>query len=72
MLFLKLLVNKAYIFVKVNSLIMAKKGDFSWEQIGKIALAVLFFVILLIILGLLTRKTGSIFDTIKDFMRFGR
>ena len=51
---------------------MGKRGDFSWEQLGKILLAVVFFLILLIIVGLLARKGNSIFDAVKEFIRFGR
>lgn len=64
--------GKIYIDIGANSLIMSKKGDFSWEQLGKIALAVLGLLVLLIIIGLLTSKSESIFDTVKDFVRFGR
>jgi len=50
---------------------MDKKGDFGWEQIGKIVLAVVFFLILLIIIGLLTGKGNSLFETIQNILRFG-
>lgn len=51
---------------------MDKKGDFSWEQLGKILLAVVFFLVLLIIIGLFITKGNTLFDKIENFVRFGR
>ncbi len=52
--------------------IMAKKGDIEWDVIGKIAIIIIFFLVVLVIVGLLRGKTNSIVETIKEFMRFGR
>ena len=51
---------------------MDKKGDFGWDELGKIIIAVIFFLILLVIVGLLTGKGGNMFETIKNVVRFGR
>jgi len=51
---------------------MEKKGDFGWGELGKIMLAIIFLLILVIIIGLLTGKSNAIFDVVSDFIRFGR
>ena len=48
-----------------------KKGDLTWDTIGKIliALAILVFIILMIFL--LKDKSYSLLDRIKDILAFG-
>ncbi len=50
---------------------MNKKGDFSWEQIAKLLIVIVFLLILLIMIWLLRDKLFSLFDKLKDILRFG-
>jgi len=50
-----------------------KRGDMEIEQIGKIALAILFLVLaIFIIIFLLKGGGGKILDSIRNLLRFGR
>lgn len=50
-----------------------KKGAWEIEEIGKIAIAVLFLVVLVfVVIFLFKGGGGKILDTLKNMLRFGR
>ena len=50
---------------------MNKKGDFTFEQIGKILLALAFLIILILIAFLFKDKLVQVIENIKNIVRFG-
>ncbi|MEK6835850.1 MAG: hypothetical protein AABX55_02395 [Nanoarchaeota archaeon] len=48
-----------------------KKGDFAFEQIGKIILILAFLIILILIAFLFRDKLLVVLENLKDVVRFG-
>ena len=51
--------------------LMDKKGDFTFEQIGKILLALAFLIVLILIAFLFKDKLISIIEYFKNIIKFG-
>ncbi len=50
---------------------MNKKGEFGWEEIAKILLALVFLLIIITLIYLFKDKTSSLLESIKNLLRFG-
>ena len=48
-----------------------KKGDMTWEEIGKLLIALAVLLFLIIAAWLLRDKMIELFDKFKTFLRFG-
>lgn len=48
-----------------------KKGEIAWETVVKITIALMFLVIITMIIFGSKGKIGSMFDSMKSFLRFG-
>ncbi|MEK6907586.1 MAG: hypothetical protein AABW45_03590 [Nanoarchaeota archaeon] len=50
---------------------MFKKGEFGWEEIAKILLALIFLIIIIAIVYLFKDKINSTLESLKNIIRFG-
>jgi hypothetical protein len=50
---------------------MDKKGSFVWDHLGQLVLVLAVLIVLLVVILLLKDNLISIWNSIKDFLRFG-
>ncbi len=56
-------------FVKIK--LLKKKGEIAWEELAKWVLIILVIIIVLVAITKLTGKSNSIWEKIKELLRFG-
>ncbi len=55
----------------LNRKLLKKKGEIAWEELAKWILIILVIIIVLVAITKLTGKSNSIWEKMKEILRFG-